>query len=176
MDYVLRNLLNNREIISIAYRQDYEVKVWAGLKHPFARALTAQRCYEPTGLFKDIIWEQSIPRVVSAVIKNKRILAWAMLVSESVNMTYFKVNTKRYNPIGFIGYYMVLKFRQQGLATLALKELDQTVISLLINEKISKYCYFGQVNVRKHQDRVCRIKVLPFSRLEDLDEDVLILQ
>ena len=184
----LRELLNKEEIISTFKRKEFEVKVWAGLKRPYARILEAQRCYEPFGLFKYIIREKNIPRVVSAVIKDKRIVSWAMLMDESFNMRWFNADPseyievhgitykKYYSSLGYIGYYTVPEYRRSGYATIALKKLDDVVVSLLPENSIDEYSYFGQINVKNHQDRVCRIKVLPFSSLEELSTKCILLK
>ena len=188
MVYSLRELLNKEEITSTFKRKDYDIKVWAGFKNPFARVIAAQRCYEFMGLFKYIIQEKNIPRIVAAVIKNKKILSWAMLMDESSDMRWFDADStevvetngisyeKHYTSLGYIGYYTVPEYRRSGYATVAVKKLDETIVSLLPENRIDDYCVFGQINVKNHQDRVCRIKVLPFHKLESLTKNYLYLK
>jgi hypothetical protein len=145
----------------------YKIKVWAGLDKPFAKMIDNQRCYEPFGLFKYIIRENQIPRVVSAVIKNRKIIAYTMLAEESREMRWFEVDPQDYIPLGFIGYYTVPEYRKNGYATIALRKMDD-IVSSLLPESDLKYCYFGQVNVHLHQNRVCKQTVLPFAKLEDI--------
>jgi hypothetical protein len=174
MIYSLRDLLGNVERCYTFREKDYDIKVWAGLSNPFARSINNQRCYEFFGLFRYIVRENKIPRVVSAVIKNRKILAYAMLAEESRNMRWFEVDPQDYVPLGYLGYYTVPEYRKQGYASVALKKMDD-VISDLLPESDLKYCYFGQANVYLHQNRVCKQAVLPFSKLEDLPVDSIML-
>lgn len=163
----LREILGNVERCFIFRENGFKIKVWAGLDKSFAKMIDNQRCYDPFGLFQYIIRENQIPRVVSAVIKNRKILAYAMLAEESKEMRWFPVDPQDCISLGFIGYYTVPEYRRHGYAAIALRKLDEVVSDLLpINDL--KYCYFGQANVYLHQNRVCKQTVLPFSKLEDL--------
>ena len=171
MVYSLRELLNKEEIFVSFKKKEYLVKVWAGLKAPFAKVILAQKCFEPTGLFQDIIRERNIPRIVSAVFVGKDIISWAMLNDETYCMRWIDFDPQEYISLGSIGYYTVPKYRRQGWATIAIKKLDEVVDMILPENSYERYCYMGQFNVKNHQDRVCKRKVLPFGRVEDLSKN-----